>query len=283
MTLPDQITVKPVPTDFDASLIETDAALTKEVSMNELNKLFQQNMGRPMKHRKESRSNQLFQLALKVIAVTFFCLLALAVYDSNNANATDKDYRPSKLVVNKNDIDKSVDATANSDSSSLADSNSVSESSSGSSNGDQVSMNSSQFYALSLTHPNAVDCFVGAQGGAADDGTSGFLGFHYLNKSCWMKTLAAEERDIELNARLKCHDRHYRNAIAFDRPKGTSKRDHCINLVMDSGMALMESHKADLADIIAQQNKAQEQLEACHERVDDANERTARCVEAVAK
>ena len=146
-----------------------------------------------------------------------------------------------------------------------------------------VSMNTAQFYALSLTFPNASDCFTGIQGGASDSdvsgGTSGFLGIHWLNRSCWMDKLADEERDIVLNARLKCHDKHYRNAVAYDAPKGMSKRDWCVELKVQSGRKLMAEHKNDLGKLIDQQRREQRRLAECHERIDDANERTERCVE----
>jgi len=150
----------------------------------------------------------------------------------------------------------------------------------GGSNGDQISMNTSQFYALSLMFPQAVDCFTGAQGGGqsadADKGTSGFLGLHWLNKSCWLQKQASAEQDIELNARLRCGDPKYRNAIAYDVPKRDRQRT-CISMKVASAKQQMNQFEADMAEIEASSKQRLEELQSCHARIDSANERTERC------
>jgi len=149
-----------------------------------------------------------------------------------------------------------------------------------SSTGDMVSTNTSQFYALSLMFPGASDCFTGVQGGAQDadasNASSGFLGFHMLNKSCWLDRLASQETDIEINARLKCGDRKYRNAVAYDSRAKNRQRD-CIAMKVASGQDKMRNLRDELAAIEASNTKRINDLKACHARVEAANERTERC------
>jgi hypothetical protein len=152
--------------------------------------------------------------------------------------------------------------------------------------GDVMSVNTSQFYALSLMQPMAVDCFTSVQGGAAGNevskGVSGFLGFYKLNLSCWMDKKADEEQDIHINAMLLCHDKHYRNALAYDvKNKGDARRILCIQRKEDSGRAQMVDFQRELDELAAQQRREAERLASCHERIEDANERTERCVAAL--
>lgn len=178
-------------------------------------------------------------------------------------------------AVNVSTGDAAADAAAAADSSSSA---------TGGSNGDQISMNSSQFYALSLMFPQAMDCFTGAQGGGqladADDGASGFLGLHLLNKSCWLQKQASAEQDIELNARLRCGDKHYRNAIAYDVPR-SERQATCIRMKIASARAQMDNFEDELAELEASAQRRLEELQACHKRVDEANERTERCFQTI--
>jgi hypothetical protein len=124
--------------------------------------------------------------------------------------------------------------------------------------------------------PNAMDCFTGVQGGAADEGTSGFLGLHLLNKSCWLQKQASVEQDIEINARLRCGDKHYRNALAYNAPR-RERQAICIQMKVDSARQQMDHYRADMDELFRQQERDAKRLEACHDRIDDANERTERC------
>jgi hypothetical protein len=150
-----------------------------------------------------------------------------------------------------------------------------------SSNGDQISMNSSQFYALSLMQPQAVNCFTSSQGGAAGNdevgrGLSGFLGFYTLNTSCWLQQQASMEQDIHISARLKCGDKKYRNAIAYDVPR-KERQSTCIKMKVDSALAQMDNFNAEMKAIEESSKRRLENLQACHARIDEANERTERC------
>lgn len=146
--------------------------------------------------------------------------------------------------------------------------------------GDTISLNNTQFYSLGVTFPGALKCFTGRQGGGSgndgNQGYSAFLGFHVLNVPCWMDHLTSKERDIDIHAALKCHDKHFRNAVAHDihnrgefRNKKEHRRNVCIDRKAASGRALMEEHRQYM-----------QRLQECHDRIDDANERTQRCTEA---
>lgn len=192
---------------------------------------------------------------------------------ATTATATAKQQQGQEQQQSQKQVQKqSVDATTISDSSADA------------SNGDQISMNTSQFYALSLMFPQASGCFVGAQGGAQDSdidgGTSGFLGFHWLNKSCWLQQQASVEQDIEINARLKCGDKKYRNAVAYDVPRN-ERQETCIAMKVASAKQQMDNLNAELSRIEDSSKKRLEELQACHARVDTANERTERCFETL--
>ncbi len=213
--------------------------------------------------------------AIGLVALFLVIVLGLATSaaasERNQYQKQDQDQK--QMQSNENNLAASSSATA------------TAAGGDGGSSGDMVSMNSSQFYALSLMFPNASDCFTGAQGGAQDSGansgTSAFLGFHILNTSCWLDKLAGEEQDINLNARLKCGDKKYRNAIAYDVPK-KERQSTCISMKVASGMALMNQHtdqlqraldqananKATLIDLRAIDNaECDEKIERCEARL----------------
>jgi len=157
-----------------------------------------------------------------------------------------------------------------------------SESISESSNGDQVSMNSSQFYALSVMFPQAAGCFTGVQGGGTDNAQGGFLGFHLLNKSCWLNQVASTERDIDLNARLLCGDAKYRNAIAYDVPR-KDRQAACIRMKAKSGQDQMDTLKAEVerlkANNTAMMGEHAKIIDECEAANDRGDARLARCNE----
>lgn len=97
--------------------------------------------------------------------------------------------------------------------------------------GDTVSTstnNESNFFALSTTFPQVNGCFKGKQGGAAGSGTGIWFGGHGLDLNCFLTMLAESEPDIEVQARLKCGAKAYRNAIAFQEPK-KDRQLYCVN------------------------------------------------------
>jgi hypothetical protein len=218
--------------------------------------------------------NRRFLMVMAALLVGWILLLSWAVAEPSEYNRDGT--RVSIDDHSVRNVNKSIDVAS--------ESVSESASSSAASNGDQVSMNSSQFYALSLMFPNATDCFTGIQGGAQDssanNGTSGFLGLHLLNKSCWLQRQASAEQDIELNARLRCGDKHYRNAIAYDTPK-KQRQAVCIEKKIGSAREQMDNYKSEMNKLIEQQDLAAERLEACGDRIDAANERTERCFDSL--
>lgn len=218
----------------------------------------------------------LARLTLFLVAVAMG-VLVVAFMQSAYAWDKQKKAKPTQQQEQRSNQrqDQTVDASSSSSASAGSENNISID---GGSTGDMVSLNSSQFYALSLMFPNAIDCFSGIQGGAQDSdvnsGTSGFLGLHMLNKSCWLQKQASAERDIEINARLRCGDRHYRNAVAYDAPR-RDRRERCIQMKVDSAQAEMREYR----NMVIEQEKVQQKLAECHARIDDANERTVRCTE----
>ena len=137
------------------------------------------------------------------------------------------------------------------------------------------------FLALSLMFPNAAGCFKGVQGGADDkDNFAGFFGMHILDKNCWADRLAGRERDIDLNARLKCGGKFYRNAIAFDVAR-KDRQQTCVDRVSASNKALMEQEAQRVSDFVnqtpeqqvAEMQSLRRQIELLNERVDQANQK----------
>lgn len=112
---------------------------------------------------------------------------------------------------------------------------------------------SHNFLALSLMFPNASGCFKGVQGGGSEHDTRGgvaaFLGIHLLDKNCWADKLASTERDADINARLKCGAKWYRNAVAFDS-KRKDRHQACYDRVYASNLAMIDKEKAMIEDML---------------------------------
>ena len=100
--------------------------------------------------------------------------------------------------------------------------------------GDTISTtNESTFFALSTTFPQVSGCFKGRQGGAAGSGTGIWFGGHGLDLNCFLTSIAEAEPDIEVQARLKCGAKAFRNAIAFQEPK-KDRQLYCVDFMTDS-------------------------------------------------
>ena len=132
-----------------------------------------------------------------------------------------------------------------------------------------VNVSEHTFYSYAQSDRGAVNCFISADGAAASNGKFGALGIYWLNTNCWMDAVAAEERDVEINALLKCGGKKYRNAIAYDQPKRERQR-FCVDKVMDSGMAQIKEENARL---IAEVERIRRKNELCEEGIE-------RCTEA---
>ena len=102
--------------------------------------------------------------------------------------------------------------------------------------------------AFAQDFPITSGCFAGVNAGhdetTGSKSTGSFLGFTYLNKSCHLQGLAAQERDVMIVARLKCGDRKYRNAVAFDaKDHGQSRRERCIDVSTKSMIGAIEDER----------------------------------------
>ena len=169
-------------------------------------------------------------------------LLAFVAFAATKASATDKKtiYYDSTTLEQQQSQNQSQEAYGGDGGNALASASSTAD-------GGSVTMQGNEFYALSLMFPQAAGCFTGVQGGAKEN-SSGFLGFHILNKSCWMGQKASIEQDIEINARLLCADRHYRNALAYDVPR-RERRDACVRMKVDSGRKQMANFQNQIDDL----------------------------------
>lgn len=153
------------------------------------------------------------------------------------------------------------------DTSATATSGDSSASAQGGDAGDNSLVNVSEhtFYSYAQSDRGAVNCFISADGAAAGNGKFGALGIYWLDTNCWMDAVAAEERDVEINALLKCGGKKYRNAIAYDQPKRDRQR-FCVDKVMDSGMAQIREENARLLDEIERVRRKNEMCEEGIER-----------------
>lgn len=143
--------------------------------------------------------------------------------------------------------------------------------------------NNSQFFAFGTTFPNSQGCFAGAQGGGSGSGGAGFLGFHYLDHNCWTSQLATQTRNVEVKARLNCSGGKFRNAIAFDQPKGQAKRQrYCVDYMVGTYNAEIEDMKRYVDDAVAA-GALQLREDLVTERDQVCDERIARCEAAVKK
>ena len=134
--------------------------------------------------------------------------------------------------------------------------------------------------AFAQDFPITHGCFQGMNAGGDQTtqtkSTGAFFGFTFLNNSCHMQALAAAEKDIEIVSRLQCGDRKYRKAVAFDAPKGTSKREHCIAIKKQSLMGAIEEERKRLEQRL-QATENMLELQQSHKAVCD--ESLERCQE----
>jgi len=93
--------------------------------------------------------------------------------------------------------------------------------------GDNTTNSKTTFFSFNSSIPAAGKCFGAVNGGGGDSGGGGFLGLNFLNKDCWYSALAAEEKSVEVRARLKCGSKAFRNAIAYTEPRKT-RQQYCV-------------------------------------------------------
>ena len=135
------------------------------------------------------------------------------------------------------------------------------------------SENNSQFFAFGTTFPNSQGCFAGAQGGGSGNGGAGFLGFHYLDHNCWTSQLASQTRNVEVKARLNCSGGKFRNAIAYDQPRGQATRQkYCVDYMVSTYNAEIAEMKKYVDDAVAEglltvRGECDERVERCQAAV----------------
>lgn len=193
--------------------------------------------------------------------------LALLMLLSSSAMAwTDPMKKPPPQQRQNQSQDQSQDQEATA----TATSGDSSASAQGGDAGDNSLVNVSEhtFYSYAQSDRGAVNCFISADGAAAGNGKFGALGIYWLDTNCWMDAVAAEERDVEINALLKCGGKKYRNAIAYDQPK-RERQKFCVDKVMNSGMAQIREENARLLDEI---ERVRRKNELCEEGIERCTE-----------
>lgn len=153
--------------------------------------------------------------------------------------------------------------------------------------GDSTSFNSSSeymslVYASDLPESNADMCSLYAGAGGGGDGGGGFIQWPFMNKACWHQKLAGGEVDVDLVARLKCADKFYRRAVAYEHD-GRDRRGQCIAKVRNAMQGWVEQNRA------AKERAQQRELELVRARTELARalaaceEKVERCEAAVLK
>lgn len=156
---------------------------------------------------------------------------------------------PPKQVTNN--VDRHNEAKSFSDANSESVSGAMADSSASvnSETGDMVSISENMFYSYAQSNRPAASCFVSGDVAGANNGKFGAFGIYWLDSNCWAQEMAKGERDVELNALLKCGSKKYRNSIGFEQPRKERQR-YCVDKVMASGLAAIEAEKKRMqADI----------------------------------
>lgn len=218
------------------------------------------------------------------LAIVCAILLAILLIISTDANAWNKPTKEptTKVELNQKQTQAQTQgqiAKSESKSKALSDADSSSKSNSVSSvDGNEYTSNSdddTNLYALGLTFPSLAGCIGGGQGGVNDRGRGGFLGLNLTNVACWMQQLSQSESDLEVRARLRCHDKHYRRAMTFDvRGNRKDKTRACIDFVIPRWTEELRAERA-----VAEEHFAKLQRE--HEI--EKEELVAKCSEANAR
>lgn len=113
-----------------------------------------------------------------------------------------------------------------------------------------VAGNKTRVFGFGTSFPNLEGCIGGEQY------LFGLFGRHRVDTSCWMQQLVKSEKNLDLRARLKCADRAYRNAIAYNKSwwKYRSRRNACISYV--SAIWILEQQKEREALLKCKEEKA---------------------------
>lgn len=144
---------------------------------------------------------------------------------------------------------------------------SSSSSADGSNNSTTSTKNDNDFFALSTTFPQVSGCFKGAQGGAGASGGGLWFGRHGLDLDCFYSSLAEAEPEIEVQARLKCGSKAFRNAIGYEIPKKafTRKDDlerqaYCVDYMTTKHRAELERLREEAAFYMSEKERIEREL-----------------------
>lgn len=90
-----------------------------------------------------------------------------------------------------------------------------------------TSNKNSNFYVSRSLPPSFNSCALSADAGGGNEGKAGFLGIQWMDHGCVMDKLAELEDNADLKSRLKCGNKRYRKAVAFDQPR-KERHDFCV-------------------------------------------------------
>ncbi len=145
--------------------------------------------------------------------------------------------------------------------------------------------NESNFFALSTTFPQVSGCFKGKQGGAAGGSGGIWFGGHGLDLNCFLTSIAEAEPDIEVQARLKCGAKAFRNAIAFQEPK-KNRQLYCVDFMTDSLRNELETLRERAEYLLTEKERIERELternttlvRQCAEKLERSEEAWLECL-----
>ncbi len=163
---------------------------------------------------------------------------------------------------------------------------SSSSSADGSNNSTTNNKNDSDFFALATTFPQVSGCFKGAQGGAGGGGGALWFGRHGLDLDCFYSQIAEAEPEIEVQARLKCGSKAFRNAIAYERPR-KERQAYCVEYMTAKHRAELERLRQEAAFYMSEKERIERELterntilaKQCAEAQDRTEEAWLECLE----
>ncbi len=162
---------------------------------------------------------------------------------------------------------------------------SSSSSSDGSNNSSTQTSNETNFFALATTFPQVSGCFKGKQGGAAGSGGGIWFGGHGLDLNCFLTSIAEAEPDIEVQARLKCGAKAFRNAIAFQE-KSKDRQLFCVDFMTDSLRNELRELRERAEYLLVEKQRIERELteristvvQQCDEKLDRASDAWLECL-----
>ncbi len=155
---------------------------------------------------------------------------------------------------------------------------SSSSSADGSNNSTTTNNTDNTFFALSTTFPQVSGCFKGAQGGAGASGGGLWFGRHGLDLDCFYSQIAEAEPEIEVQARLKCGSKAFRNAIAFEVPR-RERQAFCVDYMVEKHRAELERLEAQVGFYEAERDRVAREAAQCRDELERSEEAWLECLE----